>query len=171
MKPARAEEGVIAESQDLGEEDQEDKGAEHRGNADVRDPAGPRRRRRRPAPQAATERDPVERRVERHEEEVVGHDRPEEPHKDVHNRGPREAGEPSRDGGTGDQQGRDEREEVEGTLTVEPAEPNHYALSNVILWTHLVQWTPGIPGPMRRAGNPWSRDRSTPFTLSASNKR
>ena len=32
----------------------------------------------------------------------------------------------------------------------------------------MVWWTPGAPGTITRAGKPWSSERSSPFTFSAS---
>src|SRR6202012_4514422 len=72
------------------------------------------------------------------------------------------------EGVSGDRETGQHRQQVERRVTVSRAEARHQAASNFIARTHLVWWTPGAPGTITRAGKPWSSERSSPFTFSAS---
>jgi hypothetical protein len=107
VQAARDEEVAVAEAEDLREEHQEQKRAQERRDADVRD--------RRPgklsaACAARSERDPIEQRVERQCDEVVRDDRAEEPGDDLKRRRSWKAVEPADDRGAPEQQARDQRE-------------------------------------------------------------
>src|SRR6202012_926012 len=72
------------------------------------------------------------------------------------------------EGVPGDREAGEHRQQVQRRVAVGGAEAGHQAASNFIVATHLVWWTPGAPGTITRAGKPWSSERSSPFTFSAS---
>ena len=154
MKAARREERRVAEAEDLGEEHEQQQPAEQARDAHVGDRPDVRVAASSLPGATRAERDPVKQRVQRQQHEVVRDDRDQEPREDLHHRRSREAVKPAGDRRPRDQQARGEREQVQRARTVQAAKPGEhgYARSNVIVPAHLVQWTPGIAGPITRAG-------------------
>src|SRR5690349_1666324 len=150
--------------QDQREPHQQQQAGQGGGHPDVVDP----RRHRQPritVPDRGHDR-PVGQRVQRHQQQVVADGRADEP--DRHGEGP--GGHEPGGRVAGQAEAGEQGEQVQGTGAVPAQLASHARLAKVRLATHLVLCTPGLAGTITRAGYPWSRDRSAPFTRSASSE-
>jgi hypothetical protein len=103
VKAARRKERPVAEAKHLGKENNEQQPAQQSRDADIYEARNPLGWRTLPALAEGTERNPIQQRIQRHRDEVMGHDRNDEPLHDLQRRGARERVEPAGDRSTGDQ--------------------------------------------------------------------
>ena len=162
--------GARVAEDDRGVHEQQD-ARDRRRDPDVVDPAPGRFRAGRAAiraPLGAALEPAVRQRVDRQQHEVVqqrGADEPGEPVDRV------PAAEDLIDRPSGHEEHQQVAHQMQRVRAVEAPEARHHASRNRIEASHLVQCTPGSAGMMIRAGKPWSSDRSTPLTHSASSAR